>query len=240
MTYAEYEAAANRVAHLYRAQGLQRMDHVAFLMENNPRMLEAEGGAERTGLYYTCINSYLAADEVAYIVNDSQARVVVTSAAKREVARSLPAQCPNVERWLMVDVPDGADCRRLRAVRRRGRRVPDRRPSPTSNSARRCSTRRARPASPRASCGRCRRRTSRPAAGHGVREVHVPLPRGDDLPVAGAALPLGAAGERVGHGAPRRHGGDHGALRPRAVPRARRPSTGSRTARWCRRCSRAC
>ena len=59
MTYGEYEAAANRLAHLYRDTGLQRMDHVAFLMENNPRMLECEGGAERTGLYYTCINSYL-------------------------------------------------------------------------------------------------------------------------------------------------------------------------------------
>ena len=61
------------MAHLYRAQGLQRNDHVAFFIENNPRMLECEGGAERTGLYYTCINSYLSPDEVAYIINDSEA-----------------------------------------------------------------------------------------------------------------------------------------------------------------------
>ena len=81
ITYAEYEAAANRMAQLYRDLGLQRLDHVAFFMENNPRMLECEGGAERTGLYYTCINSYLSADEVAYIVNDCEARVVVSSAA---------------------------------------------------------------------------------------------------------------------------------------------------------------
>jgi long-chain acyl-CoA synthetase len=113
VTYAEYEARANKLAHLYRDQGLCRGDHVAILMENNVRMLEAEGAAERTGLYYTCINSYLSPDEAAYIVNDSQARVVVTSAAKRAVAADLPARCPKVERWLICDLaedeqpPDG-------------------------------------------------------------------------------------------------------------------------------------
>src|SRR4051812_18602736 len=109
ITFGEYEGRANRMAHLYREVGLRRSDHVAFFMENNPRMLECEGAAERTGLYYTCINSYLSADEVAYIVNDSQARVVVSSAGKREVAQQLPALCPKVERWLMVDIdkPDG-------------------------------------------------------------------------------------------------------------------------------------
>src|SRR5436309_15738273 len=109
LTFAEFEAAANRVAQLFRDQGLKRLDHVAFFMENNPRLLECEGGAERTGLYYTCINSYLAPDEVAYIVNDSKAKVVVSSRAKRETAIALPEVCPDVERWLMVDldVEDG-------------------------------------------------------------------------------------------------------------------------------------
>jgi len=100
ITYAEYEAAANRVAHLFRGLGLRRRDHVAIFTENNPRMLEVEGGAERTGLYYTCINSYLSPAEVAYIVNDCEAQVVVSSVAKRDVAVELPAQCPNVRRWL--------------------------------------------------------------------------------------------------------------------------------------------
>src|SRR4051794_628111 len=108
VTFGEYEARANRLAHLFRETGLRRMDHIAILMENNPRMLECEGAAERTGLYFTCINSYLSPDEVAYIVNDCQARVFITSAAKREVAMQLPALCPDVERWLMVDT-DRAD-----------------------------------------------------------------------------------------------------------------------------------
>ena len=103
VTFGEYEAAANRVAHLLRDAGLRRRDHMAIFMENDPRMLVAEGGAERTGLYYTCVNSYLSAEEVAYIVNDCEARLVVTSATKAEVASQLPALCPKVERWLMLD-----------------------------------------------------------------------------------------------------------------------------------------
>src|SRR5205814_3928751 len=102
LTFAEYEAAADRVAQLFGDQGLKRLDHVAFFMENNPRMLECEGGAERTGLYYTCINCYLAPAEAAYIVNDCRARVVVSSAALAAVAKELPVLCPDVERWLMV------------------------------------------------------------------------------------------------------------------------------------------
>src|SRR5262245_6579484 len=103
VTYGEYEARCNRLAHLYRDMGLQVPDHVSFFTANNPRILECEGAAERTGLYYTCVNSYLAADEVAYIINDSESQLVVTSAAKREVAAQLPALGPNVRRWLMVD-----------------------------------------------------------------------------------------------------------------------------------------
>jgi len=107
LTFAEYEASANQVAHLLRETGLRRRDHMAIFMENHPAMLLTEAGAERTGLYFTPVNSYLSAEEVAYVVNDSQSRVVVTSAAKAEVAEQLPALCPQVERWIMVGDPAG-------------------------------------------------------------------------------------------------------------------------------------
>ncbi len=102
VTYGQYEETANRLAHLLRDTGLSRGDHMAIFMENHPKMLMTEGAGERTGLYFTCINSYLSPEEVAYIINDSESRVVVTSAAKAEVAHQLPALCPKVERWLMV------------------------------------------------------------------------------------------------------------------------------------------
>src|SRR5712692_5557345 len=103
ITYGDYEARCNRLAHMFRDLGLKRGDHVAFFMENNPRLLEAEGAAERSGLYFTCINSYLSAEEVAYIINDCEAQVLITSGAKRQVATEVVASCPNVKRFMMVD-----------------------------------------------------------------------------------------------------------------------------------------
>jgi long-chain acyl-CoA synthetase len=112
VSYSEFESHANQVAHLLREAGLQRGDHIAIFMENNPRMLEIESGAERTGLYYTLINSYLAPDEVAYIVTNSKSRLLFSSAAKSEVAEAAAAKCPQLERRVMTGTgtaaaPDG-------------------------------------------------------------------------------------------------------------------------------------
>ena len=55
-------------------------------MENNARYIESCGAGERAGLYYTCVNSYLTAEELAYILDNSQSKVLITSQAKRDVA----------------------------------------------------------------------------------------------------------------------------------------------------------
>jgi long-chain acyl-CoA synthetase len=102
VTFGEYEARSNRIAHLLRDAGLQRGDHIAVLMENSPQLLEIEGGAERTGLYYSMMNTYLGVDEVAYVVANSQAKVLFSSAARREVAEAAAAKCPGLDRMLMT------------------------------------------------------------------------------------------------------------------------------------------
>ena len=106
VSYSQYEARCNQVAHLLRAAGLRRGDHISVFMENNARMLEIEGGAERTGLYFTLINRFLAPDEVAYIVTNSRSRLLFSSAAMREVAEAAAVQCPQLERMLITG-PDG-------------------------------------------------------------------------------------------------------------------------------------
>jgi long-chain acyl-CoA synthetase len=110
VTFGEYESRCNRAAHLLRAAGLKRGDHIAVLIENSPQLLEIEGAAERTGLYFTLINTYLAPDEVAYIITNSRARLLFTSPARRDVAVAAAAQCPDLERRLITgtgDPPEG-------------------------------------------------------------------------------------------------------------------------------------
>ena len=74
-----------------------------IFMENNSRYVEACGAGERSGLYYTCVNSSLTATELAHIVNNSHSRVLITSLAKLDVARKALEACPKVELCLVAD-----------------------------------------------------------------------------------------------------------------------------------------
>jgi long-chain acyl-CoA synthetase len=105
ITYCELEARSNRLAHLLRAIGLERLDHYAIFMENHPRFIECCAAGERSGLYYTAVNSFLTAAELTYIVNNSQSKVLIASQAKREIALAALSDCPKVELCLIVDGP---------------------------------------------------------------------------------------------------------------------------------------
>ena len=105
VSYREYDNRTNQLAHLLRDHGLGRLDHYSIFMENNDRYLECCGAGERAGLYYTCINSYLKDEELAYILNNSESRILITSADKLEVAREALVHCPNIEKCLVA----GAD-----------------------------------------------------------------------------------------------------------------------------------
>jgi len=103
VTYRELEARSNRLAHLFRKRGLQRLDHYAIFMENNSRYLEACGAGERAGLYFTCVNSYLTAGELAYILTNSRSRILITSLAKLDCAREAIKECPDIELCIVAD-----------------------------------------------------------------------------------------------------------------------------------------
>ncbi len=105
ITYGELERRENRLAHLFRARGLKRTDHYAIFMENNSRYVECCGAGERSGLYFTCVNSFLTPEELAYIVNNCEAKILVTSQAKRDVALAALKDCPKVELCVVVDGP---------------------------------------------------------------------------------------------------------------------------------------
>jgi len=109
ISYAELEARSNRLAHLLRKRGLGRLDHYSIYMENHSRYVECCAAGERSGHYYTCVNSYLTAEELAYILNNSQSKVLITSQAKRDVALGALPMCPGVELCLIVDGPGAGD-----------------------------------------------------------------------------------------------------------------------------------
>ncbi len=101
LTYGDLEAQSNRLAHLFRAVGLRRGDHVAFVLENRAEAFVVAWAAQRSGLYFTACSTRLGVDELTYIVTDCEARVFIASAATLPVAAQVVA--PRVELRLAVD-----------------------------------------------------------------------------------------------------------------------------------------
>lgn len=76
VSYGELYARSQRVAALLYDAGLRRGDGVALVLPNRPEFLEITWGCQLSGLYYSAINTHFTADEVAYVVDDSEAKAV--------------------------------------------------------------------------------------------------------------------------------------------------------------------
>ncbi|MET0275079.1 MAG: AMP-binding protein, partial [Phenylobacterium sp.] len=94
-TFFEVNANANRLARLMRGAGLKAGDAVALVCSNRHEFIEVLAATRRTGLRITPVNWHLTADEIAYIIQDCEAKALF---AEARVAASGPAaaQCPNL------------------------------------------------------------------------------------------------------------------------------------------------
>jgi long-chain acyl-CoA synthetase len=88
-TWAELDDRTRRVAHLLRDDlGLAPGDHAAILMSNRVECIELMHGAIHAGIWLTPINWHLTRDEIAYVLEDSRAKVVFSDREHEELARS--------------------------------------------------------------------------------------------------------------------------------------------------------
>jgi long-chain acyl-CoA synthetase len=102
VTYQELEERSARLAQALRSAGLQPGDHVAMLLDNRAATLELAWAAQRSGLYFTPINTRLAADEAAYVVDDCGATVLFAADAVGPLAEAVRPLVPNVRRFVAV------------------------------------------------------------------------------------------------------------------------------------------
>ena len=105
VTYRELEERSNQGAQLLYSLGLRPGDHIAICMENNAEYFQICWAAQRAGLYFTAISSRLTGPEVEYIVDDCDAKVFITSEAKRDIAEGLADKCPKLIARYMVGSP---------------------------------------------------------------------------------------------------------------------------------------
>jgi long-chain acyl-CoA synthetase len=94
-TFGQVNTTANRIVRLLRQHGLKAGDSVALVCSNRAEFVEVMGATLRSGMRITPVNWHLTVDEIAYIINDCEAKAVF---CEQRVATSAAAvaQCPNV------------------------------------------------------------------------------------------------------------------------------------------------
>ena len=97
VTYQELDRNSSTLASALRDLGLRKGDGVAVLADNAAEVFEIYWATMQSGLYITPVNRSLSAEEVAYIVDDCDAKVLFVSAALADLAAKVHEQLPMVE-----------------------------------------------------------------------------------------------------------------------------------------------
>ncbi|KQR12204.1 acyl-CoA ligase (AMP-forming), exosortase A system-associated [Cellulomonas sp. Leaf334] len=108
LSYGDLWAAAARCGSAFAGLGLEREDRVAVFLEKRPETVTAFLGASVAGGAFVPVNPLLKPPQVAHILADSGARVLVTSAARLELLTDVLAQSPALEHVVVVDEPGTA------------------------------------------------------------------------------------------------------------------------------------
>jgi acyl-CoA synthetase (AMP-forming)/AMP-acid ligase II len=107
-TFAELDERANQSAHALARLGLSKGDRVAVLLPNGHHFVEIFYGAARAGLIVVPLNRRLVADELAFLMRDSGATVLVFHSDHDAVVADLRGQRKadgvgtDVSHWLRV------------------------------------------------------------------------------------------------------------------------------------------
>ena len=86
ISFGELHTRSQRVAAVLHGAGLRRGDGVALVLPNRPEFFEITWGCQLSGLYYTAVNTHFTPDEVAYVIDDSDAKAVFVDASMADVA----------------------------------------------------------------------------------------------------------------------------------------------------------
>ena len=89
ISYGELYANSQRVAAVLHEAGLRRGDGVALMLPNRAQFFEITWGCQLSGLYYTAVNTHFTPDEIAYVIDDSDAKAVFVDNSMADLAAHL-------------------------------------------------------------------------------------------------------------------------------------------------------
>ncbi len=101
-TYGEYHERVAKVAGFLKAKGVEPGDRVAFLALNTSDILDLVFACWRIGAICVAINFRLAPGEVAFILNNSESKLILLDAPFAAMQQALDGKT-TVEDWIITD-----------------------------------------------------------------------------------------------------------------------------------------
>ncbi|MGI2329408.1 fatty acid--CoA ligase family protein [Planococcus sp. YIM B11945] len=102
-SYAEFEGTVAKFANALESLGVRKGDHVAFLLGNTPHFLISLYATMRIGATAVPINPIYAPDEIAYISNNSDAKVVIALDALLPLVEKAHMALPAVASYVICE-----------------------------------------------------------------------------------------------------------------------------------------
>ncbi len=101
VSYAEHNAACNRIAHWARGAGIGTGDVVALLMENRPEYLQVWGGLSKLGVTSALINTNLTGRSLGHALVAAGTRRLVVGVECLEALGTLEDAPADLEVWVL-------------------------------------------------------------------------------------------------------------------------------------------
>ncbi len=96
-TFAQYNERTNRAANTLTALGLAKGDHVGILGKNSIQYLELCHGSAKVGVVFGTINWRLSGEEIAFIVNDADNKVLFVEAEFQDLLAEFRVRIPDIK-----------------------------------------------------------------------------------------------------------------------------------------------
>lgn len=106
LTYAEIDAAADRMANALLTQGISKGDRVAIYMPNNVPVVVSIFATLKAGGVFVVINSTTRADKLAYILNNSSTAAIVTERRSLPLLEKLANSVPSLKCAIVSGLDD--------------------------------------------------------------------------------------------------------------------------------------
>ena len=102
-SFVQFNERVNRLANAFRELGIQKGDRIGMLQVNCPPYVEAYFAVAKLGAIFVPLNFRAKPDELAYMIGNAGASILLTGARYFDMIQEILPQLPSVKACISVD-----------------------------------------------------------------------------------------------------------------------------------------